>query len=328
MGTEQGFLSSHTASTGTAFVQNSPDIQIVNGETAVIACQLMSINPDDGEAYLCDLNTANCMPAGFTATDNPLDTSIDDTTKITLVRQGRVAGFTDLIPGALYYPSADTAGAIVPERTTAGPVVTVVTASSGTAFLKNVHVRAGHRPAAGNWTITFPTATSCTITPPGGSAGTAATVADNTAYNGTLTGGSDFYIETASLTGSDAATITVSYATEAACVQTLASAGNAFTATTPMVGMGGKVLSKGLYELATTSNSVTVGFNNAAQSAAKTIAAGGVYFDIIPGVAMTVESSSITSETNFFNIDTQELTAPVGIAVNATTLQVLLGGIG
>jgi hypothetical protein len=147
-------------------------------------------------------------------------------------------------------------------------------------------------------------------------------------YNGTITGAGDFYIETGSLSGSDTATITVSYTTEASCVQTLASAGNAFTAATPLTGMGGKVVTKGLYELVTTTNSVTVGFNGAVQSAAKTIAAGGVYYDIIPGVAMTVESSSITAETNFFNIDTQELTAPVGIAVNAPTLQVLSGGIG
>ena len=97
MGTEPLFLSSHTASTGTAFIQNSPDIQAVNGETSVDACQLMSINPSDGKAYKSDLNTINCVPAGFAATDNPLDTSIDDTTKITLIRQGRIKGFTGLI---------------------------------------------------------------------------------------------------------------------------------------------------------------------------------------------------------------------------------------
>ena len=283
MGTEPLFLSSHTASTGTAFIQNSPDIQAVNGETSVDACQLMSINPSDGKAYKSDLNTINCVPAGFAATDNPLDTSIDDTTKITLIRQGRIKGFTGLIPGALYYPSADTAGGIVPERTSAGPVISTVAEAAGTDFLKNVHIRAGHRPTAGAWTITFPTATTCTVTPPGGSAGSASTVAADTAYSGTITGAEDFFIETATLTGSDSATITVSYSTEAACVATLNSPGNAFSATAPLAGMGGKVVTKGLYELVTTSTSVTVGFNDLAQSAAKTIAAGEVYYDIIPG---------------------------------------------
>lgn len=328
MGAEPLFLSSHTASTGTVFAQNSPDIQVINGETSVEACQLMSIKPGDGKAYKCDLNTINCVPAGFVATDNPLDTSIDDTTKITLIRQGRIKGFTGLIPGALYYPSADTAGALVPERTTAGPVISAVAEAAGTDFLKNVHILAGHRPTAGEWTITFSTATSCTVTPPGGSASSPTTVANNTAYNGTITGAEDFYIETATLTSSDSATITVSYSSEAACIATLNSPGNAFTASTPLVGMGGKLIIKGLYKLVTTSNSVTVGFNDASQSAAKTIAAGEVYYDIIPGAAMTVQDTSITAETNFFNVDTQELTAPVGIAVNSTTLQVLIGGIG
>jgi hypothetical protein len=120
----------------------------------------------------------------------------------------------------------------------------------------------------------------------------------------------------------------VSYSTEAACVATLNSPGNAFPASTPLTGMGGKLITKGLYKLVTTSNSVTVGFNNSAQSEAKTIAAGDVYYDIIPGVAMTVQDTSITAETNFFNVDSQELTAPVGIAINSTTLQVLIGGIG
>jgi hypothetical protein len=328
MGTEPLYLSSHTAATGSAYVQNSPDIQAVNGETAVEACQLMSIDPSDGKAYKTDLNTVNCVPAGFAATDNPLNTAVDDTTKITLIRQGRIKGFTGLIPGALYYPSADTAGAIVPERTTAGPVVSAVTEAAGSGFLKNVHIRAGHRPAAGNWTITFPTATTCTVTPPGGSTGASCTVADSTAYNGTITGAEDFYIETASLTGSDSATVTVSYSVEATCVLTLSSPGNAFAAAAPLSGMGGKNVTKGLYELVTTSTSVTVGFNDLAQSAARTIAADGVYYDIIPGIALTAETSSITAETNYYNVDTQELTAPVGIAVNSTTLQVLIGGIG
>jgi len=328
MGAEPGFLSSHTASTGTAFVQNSPDFQAVNGESSVTAGMLMSIKPSDGRAYKCDLNTVHCIPAGFAATDNPLSSTADDTTKITLIRQGRIRGFTGLIPGALYYPSADTPGAIVPERATAGPVITAVAATSGSAFLKNVHIRAGHRPAAGDWTITFSSATSCTVTPPGGSAGASTTVANSTAYNGTITGAEDFYIETATLTTGDTATVTVSYSTEAACVPTLASPGNAFTAYAPFVGMAGKLITRGLYKLVTTSGSVTVGFNGSAQSAAKTIAAGGVYYDIIPGVAMTVQGTSITAETNYFTVDTQELAAPVGIAVNSTTLQVLIGGIG
>jgi hypothetical protein len=328
MGAEPGFLSSHTATTGTSFAQNSPDLQVTNGETSVTACQLLSINPNDGKGYKCDLNTINCVPAGFVATDNPLSTNIDDTTKITLIRQGRIKGFSGLVPGALYYPSADTPAAIVPERTTAGPVISAVTATTGSGFLRNVHIRAGHRPAAGNWTITFPTATTCTITPPGGSAGSATTVADSTAYNGTITGAEDLYIETATLSSSDAATITVSYSTAAACVETLDSPSNAFTAFAPLTGMAGKIIANGLYKLVTTATTVTVGFNSAAQSAAKTIAASSVYFDIIPGAAFTTESSAVTAETNYYNVDTQELTAPVGIAVNSTTLQVLMGGIG
>ncbi len=188
MGAEPGFVSSHTATTGTTFVQNSPDIQVTNGETSVTAGMLMSINPTDGKAYKCDLNNINFVPAGFVATDNPLSTNIDDTTKITLIRQGRIKGFIGMIPGAIYYPSADTAGAIVPERTAAGPVITAVTATTGSGFLKDVHIREGHRPKAGDWTITFPSATTCTITSPGGSAGSVVTVAADTAYNGTITG--------------------------------------------------------------------------------------------------------------------------------------------
>jgi len=328
MGVEPGFLSSHEASTGTALVQTSPHLQATNGESSVTACQLMSINPNDGKAYLCDLNTIDCVPAGFVAADNPLGTNVDDTGKITLIRQGRIKGFSGLIPGALYYPSADTAGGIVPERTTAGPVITAVTATAGSAFLRNVHIRAGHRPQAGDWTITFPTATTCTITPPGGSPGASSTVADSTAYNGTITGAEDFYIETASLSASDAATVTVSYAAAAACVETLDSPSNAFSAFAALAGMAGKIITKGLYELVTTATTVTVGFNGASQSAAKTIAASNVYYDIIPGVALTTEASSVTAETNYYLVDTQELTAPVGIAVNATTLQILMGGMG
>lgn len=328
MGVEPGYLSSHAASTGTALVQMSPNLQATNGESSVTACQLMSLNPNDGKAYLCDLNTLNCVPAGFVATDNPLSTNIDDTGKITLIRQGRIKGFSGLIPGALYYPSADIAGAIVPERTTAGPVITAVTATAGSGFLRNVHIRAGHRPTAGDWTITFPTATTCTITPPGGSAGSSSTVADSTAYNGTITDAGDFYIETGSLTANDAATITVSYSTAATCVETLDSPSNAFTAFASLVGMAGKIITKGLYELVTTATSITVGFNGADQSAAKTIAASNVYFDIIPGVALTTEASAVTAETNYYNVDTQEPAAPAGIAVNETTLQILLGGIG
>jgi len=326
MGVEPGFLSSHTAATGTAFVQTSPNLQATNGESAVTACKLMSINPNDGKAYLCDLNTIACVPAGFVATDNPLDTAVDDTTKVALVRQGRVKGFSGLVPGALYYPSADTPGAIVPERTTAGPVISAIAAASGTGFLRNVHIRAGHRPTAGDWTITFPTATTCTITPPGGSAGAASTVADNTAYNGTIAGASAFYIETRSLTTGDAATVTVSYATPAAVVETLDSPSNAFAAFAALGGMAGKLVTKGLYKLVTTATTVTVGFNGGSQSAAKTIAADGVYFDIIPGAVLTAETSAVTAETNYYLVDGQEPVAPVGIAVNETTLQVSMGG--
>ena len=328
MGAESGFLSSHTASTGTAFVQTSPDIHVTNGETSVTAGTLMSIRPSDGKAYACDLNTVDCVPAGFVATDNPLDTAVDDSTKIALVRQGRIRGFTGLISGAIYYPSSDTAGAIVPERSTAGPVITAVAATSGSGFLNNVHIRAGHRPTAGNWTVTFASGTSCAVTPPGGSAGASCTVADDTAYNGTITGASDFYIETGTLTTGDVATITVSYSTAAAIVETLASPSNAFSAFAPLAGVAGKIVSSGLLKVVTTATTATVGFNGSAQSAAKVIAADGVYFDIIPGMVMTAETSAVTAETNYFNVDAQELAAPVGIAVNSTTLQVLIGGIG
>ncbi len=328
MGVEPGFVSGHTAATGTSLAQTSPDIQAVNGESSVAACRLMSIDPFDGKAYLCNLGTTNCIPAGFAATDNPLDTRVDDTTKITLLRQGRIRGFTGLIPGALYYPSADTPGGIVPERGTAGPVISAIAATAGSAFLRNVHIRAGHRPLAGVWTIAFPTATTCRITPPGGSAGASFTVAADTAYNGTITGAEDFYIETRTLTGGDTATITVSYTTAASVVAALDSPGNAFTAIAPLGGAAGRIVAKGLYTLVTTATTVTAGFNGGAQSAAKAIAAGGVYFDIVPGIALTTQGSSVTAETNRFLVDTQEPAAPVGIAVNRTTLQILMGGIG
>jgi hypothetical protein len=328
MGAEPGFLSGHTATVGGALVQTSPNIQVENGETSVDACCLMSINPNDGKAYACDLTTINCIPAGFSATDNPLGTNVDDTRKITLVRQGRIRGFSGLIPGALYYPSADTAGAVVPERATGGPVITAVTATAGSAFLRNVHVRAGHRPTAGNWTIAFPTATTCRITPPGGSAGAAATVAADTACNGSIAGAEDFYLETRTLTIGDTATVTVSYTTAAAVVKTLDSPGNAFTAFAALGGAAGNILAKGLYKVVTTATTVTVGFNGGSQSAAKTIAAGGVYLDIIPGVALTCQAGAVTAETNYFLVGTQEPAAAVGIAVNASTLQILMGGIG
>ena len=128
--------------------------------------------------------------------------------------------------------------------------------------------------------------------------------------------------------GNDTATVTVSYSTAAACVETIDSPSNAFTEFAPLDGMAGKVITKGLYTLLTTSSSVTVAFNGGAASAAKTISAGEVYYDIIPGIALTTQSSSITAETNHYLVDTQELTAPVGVAVDETTLQILLGGIG
>jgi hypothetical protein len=335
MGVEPGFLSSHAAATGSALVQDTPNFQAKNGETSPIggepsvrACQLMSIDPRDGKAYLCDLNTIHCIPAGFAAGDHPLSTNVDDTSKLTLMRQGRIRGISGLVPGAIYYPSADVPGAVVPERATAGPVITAVTATTGTGFLRNVHIRSGHRPTAGDWTITFPTATSCRITSPGGSAGATFTVANNTAYNGSISGAGDFYIETRTLTGGDTATVTVSYAAAAAVVKTLDSPGNALAAFSPIGGMAGKTIAKGLYTLVTTANSVTVGFNGGAQSAARPVVAGGVYFDIIPGVALTFEASAITAQTNYLLVDTQELAAPAGFAVNETTLQILMGGIG
>jgi hypothetical protein len=78
----------------------------------------------------------------------------------------------------------------------------------------------------------------------------------------------------------------------------------------------------------TTATTVTVGFNGGAQSPAKTIAAGGVYFDLIPGVALTLQADAVTAETNYFLVDAQSPAAPVGIAVNPSTLQILMGGIG
>lgn len=328
MGVEPGFLSSHSATTGTAFTQNSPNIQVTNGESSVTACQLMSINPANGKAYKCDLNTINCVPAGFAATDNPLDTTIDDTTKITLIRQGRIKGFSGLIPGALYYSSADTAGAIVPEHSTAGPVITVISATAGSGFLRNVHIRAGHRPIAGDWTITFPSATSCTITPPGGSAGAVITVADSTAYNGTINGAEDFYIQTASLTTNDTATITVSYSTESAIVETLDSPSNAFTNFVTLGGMAGKIIKKGVYKLVSTATTATVSFNGGTDFPTYGIAASQMFFELIPGIGLTTESGTVTSETNYYLVDTQELAVPIGIAVNETTLQVFMGGMG
>ncbi|MDP2984121.1 MAG: hypothetical protein Q8O92_12430 [Candidatus Latescibacter sp.] len=328
MGAEPGFISSHTATTGTALVQTSPNIQAVNGESAVTACQLMSISPRDSKAYLCDLNTMHCIPAGFAAANHPLSTNVDDTTKVTLIRQGRIRGFSGLVPGALYYPSADTAGAVVPERASAGPVITAVEATSGSAFLCNVHIRAGHRPTAGNWTITFLSATTCVITPPGGSAGAAFTVANNSTYNGTITGAESFFIETQTVSTGCAATVTVSYSTEAAMVITLNSPGNAFTAFAPLSGMAGKNIAAGFYQVETTASSVMFRFNGGALSAAMTIAAGKVYFDIIPGMALTTQGSAVTAETNYFVIGTQELAAPVGIAINESTIQILMGGIG
>jgi len=328
MAAEPGYLSSHTASTGTSFVQTSPNVQASNGETAVTAGQLMSINPADGNAYLCDVSTVNCVPAGFAATDNPAGTTVDDTTKITLVRQGRIKGFSGLVPGALYYPSADTAGTVVPEQGIAGAVITAVTADSGSGFLRNVHVREGNRPAAGDWVLTFPTATTCTVTAPGGSATAASIVADSTSYDGAITGASDFYIETAALTSGDSATITVAYDSESACVVTLDSPGNAFTALTPISGMGGRIMPKGIYKLVSTATNVSVGINGASQSAAKTIAAGENYFDIVPGAAVGTEAGAVTAETNYVLVSAQSPVAPVGLAVNDTTLQVFMGGNG
>ena len=328
MGAEPGFISSHTATTGTSLVQTSPNIQAVNGESAVTACQLMSISPQDSKAYLCDLNTMHCIPAGFAATNHPLSTNVDDTTKVTLIRQGRIRGFSGLVPGALYYPSADTAGGIVPERATVGPVITAITATSGSSFLRNVHIRAGHRPIAGNWTITFPSSTTCTITPPGGSAGAAFTVANNSTYNGTITGAESFFIETRTITTGCTATVTVSYSTEAAILYTLDSPRNAFVDAAALPGMAGKNSVAGIYQLVTTSSQVTVEFNGSAPSWTMNISPGSVYFTIIPGMELKTQSGAVTAETNYFLVGNQELAAPVGIAINESTIQILMGGIG
>ena len=192
-----------------------------------------------------------------------------------------------------------------------GPVISAITAAAGTAFLKNVHIRPGHRPASGNWTFTFPTATTITVTPPGGSAGAAVTVAANTTYDGTITGAEDFYIETATLTVADSAVVAVSYTAGVSIVPTLASPGNAFAAVAAIAGLAGKLAKKGLYKVVTTATTVTVGFNGSAQSAAKVIAADGVYLDIIPGFVFTAEGTAVTAETNYFLVDVAD---PLGIA--------------
>ena len=324
--TEPGYLSGHTAVSGNSYVQTSPDIQATNGEESIRAGQLMSINPSDGKAYLCGLASVNCVPAGFAASDNPLGTTVDDTRKITLLRQGRLRGFSGLIPGALYYPSAVTPGAIVPEQGTAGAVITAITANNGSGFLRNVHVRAGQRPMEGDWTITFPTATTVTITSPDGVVSASSTVADATAYNGSLAGAGDFYIETASLTAGDVATVTVSYSTEAAAVLTLDSPGTAFTAISPIAGIAGRRCPEAIAKLVTTATTATVGYNGVSQSAPRTIAAGSSCFDIIPGVVLTTEAGTVTAETNYVMLSAQRPAAPVGIAVSEGTLQIFMGG--
>ncbi len=328
MGVEPGFLSSHSASAGTALAQNTPDFQAVCGEPAVNAGRLMSLDPRDGKAYCCDPGSPRCIPAGFAAADYPLIPSMDNTTKIALIRQGRICGFSGLIPGAFYYPSAAVPGAVVPERATIGPVIAAVAATAGAGFLRNVHIRSGHRPKAGDWTIAFPSAASCRITPPEGSAGAIVAVANNTAYNGSISGAEDFYIETRSITAGDSATIRVTYADPASVVMTIDSPGNAVAAFAPLGGMAGKVIVKGLYKVIATANSVTVGFNGGEQSAARPVAAGEVCFDIIPGVALTFQAAAITPETNYFLVDAREPAAPAGFAVSETTLQILMGGNG
>lgn len=327
MGFEPGFLSGHTAVSGAAFVQTSPNLQAVNGETSVAAGRLMSIDPADGKAYLCNPLTPRCIPAGFAASDHPLNPRVDGTTKITLIREGRIKGFAGLIPGALYYPSADTPGAVVPERILSGPVISAVAATAGTGFLGNVAIRAGHRPKAGNWTIAFPTATSVRVTPPGGSAGKSMAVAAAAAYNGTIAGAEDFLIETATLTGGDTATITVSYDVPASVVKTLDSPGNAIVSAVA-VGGGASLLAKGLIAVTTTQTSAAIAFNGGGDSPAVTVAAGDVRLDLLPGAALTFEDDAITAETNRFCVDSQSPAAPVGIAVDETTLQILMGGIG
>lgn len=203
-------------------------------------------------------------------------------------------------------------------NTTLGPVISAITASNGTAFLGDVHIRPGRRPKAGNWTITFPSATTCTITPPGGEAGAAKTVAAATAYDGTITGAEDFYIKTgAELTIDDEAVVTVSYTAGVAIVETLDSPSNAFSTFAAIGGLGAKLAKKGLYKLVTTATSVTVGFNGGAQSAAKVIAASGVYTDIIPGFVLTCQASAVTAETNYYLVDVAEPTPIVGVLAEA-----------
>jgi len=202
-------------------------------------------------------------------------------------------------------------------NTSLGPVISAITAAAGAGFLEAVHIRTGHRPKAGNWTITFPSATTVTVTPPGGAAGAAITVAADTAYDGTITGLEDFYIKTGTLDVADSAVVAVSYTAGVAIVQTLHSPGNAFAAVAAVGGLGAKLAKKGLYKIVTTATSVTVGFNGGAQSAAKVIAAAGVYLDIIPGFVFTAEADAVTAETNYYNVDVAEPVEVAGVLAEA-----------
>lgn len=102
------------STTGASLVQTSPNIRIECGETSAHAGQLMSISKRDGKAYLCGQNSIYKIPAGFLATNFPLvsDCGFVNKEKITLIREGRIRGFANLIPGAVYYPSCTVPGAI------------------------------------------------------------------------------------------------------------------------------------------------------------------------------------------------------------------------
>lgn len=103
------------STTGIALVQTSPNIRIACGEKFAKTGQLMSIGKSDGNAYLCEQNGFYNTPAGFLATDYPLTDSVIE--KVYIIREGRIRGFSGLIPGTIYYPSCTMAGAISSNRT-------------------------------------------------------------------------------------------------------------------------------------------------------------------------------------------------------------------
>jgi hypothetical protein len=109
-------------STGQALVQTSPHIMVYCGEKKVNAGQLMYIEPNDGRAYIynADAHDRLIPPAGFAATDIPCN--MDDSGRVTLARQGRIRGFSNLIPGMYCYPSLIVSGAVTHTMTFGIPI--------------------------------------------------------------------------------------------------------------------------------------------------------------------------------------------------------------